>query len=58
MERVDLRSFRFVVGILLIIVGLVLLLVSEGRNSTAGAVAFFVLGLMSIAISRRDKIRK
>jgi O-antigen ligase len=48
-----LNRSRFIVGVILIVVAIVMFLFLGGQVSTAGAVAILVLGLVSIAISRR-----
>jgi hypothetical protein len=45
---------RFIVGLVLIAVAVVALVLGEGGSSTAGPIALGVLGLVSIAISRRN----
>jgi hypothetical protein len=47
------KRSQLVVGLMLIAVAVLLLLLGEGDSATAGAVAFGVLGLVTIAISRR-----
>ena len=47
------KRSQLVVGLMLIAVAVLLLLLGEGDSTTAGAVAFGVLGLVTIAISRR-----
>lgn len=44
---------RFIVGLILVAAAILIYLFAEGTISTAGAVAMGVLGLVSIAISRR-----
>jgi len=44
---------RLVVGIILVLVAALLFLLGEGTFTTAGAVAIGVLGLASIAVSRK-----
>ncbi len=44
---------RLIVGLALIVIAVALFLLGRGDYSTAGAVALGVLGLVSIAISRR-----
>jgi hypothetical protein len=48
-----LNQSRFLVGVVLVIVAAAMLLLTEGDSSTVGAIAIGVLGLISIAISRR-----
>jgi hypothetical protein len=47
------RTSRFIVGLILVAAAVSLLVWGEGTYATAGAVALAVLGLVSIAISRR-----
>ena len=51
----SLNRSRLIVGLALIIVAALMLVVGEGTFATAGAVALGVLGLVSIAISRRGE---
>lgn len=44
---------RLIVGVILVLAAALMFLVGEGSFSTAGAVALAVLGIISIAISRR-----
>ena len=44
---------RFIVGLVLVAVAALILAFTEGGYSTSGAVALGLLGLVSIAISRR-----
>lgn len=53
MNARQLNQSRFLVGVILIIVAATMLLLTEGDYATAGAIALGVLGLVSIAISRR-----
>lgn len=53
MPRTSLQTSRLVVGIILIVVAGLLFLFAQGTFSTAGGIALAVLGLVSIAISRR-----
>ena len=53
MNAQQLSQSRFLVGIALVIVAVALMVFAEGSYAVAGAVAFAVLGLVSIAISRR-----
>lgn len=48
------QKSRFIVGLILIVVAALILFFGEGRYSTSGAVALGVLGLLSVAISRRN----
>jgi hypothetical protein len=47
------RTSRFIVGLILAAAAVLLLLLGEGAHATSGAIALGVLGLVSIAISRR-----
>jgi hypothetical protein len=49
----QLNKSRFIVGIILVGVAVLMLLFAKGNYSTAGAIGIAVLGLVSIAISRR-----
>ena len=53
MERSQLNKSRFIVGIVLVVIAVMMYVFTKGGYSTAGAVAIGVLGLTSIAISRR-----
>ena len=53
MKSSRLSKSRFLVGIVLIFVAALMLVFGEGVYSTAGAIGIGVLGLVSIAISRR-----
>jgi O-antigen ligase len=44
---------RFIVGLVLVVIAGLMFLFAKGTYSTAGAIAIGVLGLVSIAISRR-----
>jgi uncharacterized membrane protein len=44
---------RFVVGLVLVLVAVVLFVFGRGSWSTAGVIALGVLGLITMAISRR-----
>lgn len=44
---------RFIVGVILVLTAALMFLVGQGGFATAGAVALAVLGIVSIAISRR-----
>jgi hypothetical protein len=45
---------RFIVGLILVAVAVLMFLSTEGDYATAGAVAIGILGLTSMAISRRS----
>jgi hypothetical protein len=47
------KTSRFIVGLILVAAAVLLLLLGKGAYATSGAVALGVLGLVSIAISRR-----
>ena len=49
----SLNRSRLIVGLALIIAAALMFVVGEGTFATAGAVALGVLGLASVAISRR-----
>ncbi|HYO88950.1 MAG TPA: hypothetical protein VER79_09895 [Candidatus Limnocylindrales bacterium] len=53
MSRTSLQTSRLIVGVILIIIAGLLFVFAQGNFSTAGGVALAVLGLISIAISRR-----
>jgi hypothetical protein len=53
MESSQLNKSRFIVGIILVAMAVLMFLFAQGDYSTAGAVGIGVLGLVSIAISRR-----
>lgn len=53
MTNQTLSQSRFWVGVILLVVAALMFLGRLGDIATAGAVAFAVLGLASIAISRR-----
>jgi hypothetical protein len=53
MGRSRLNQSRFIIGIILVGIAVLMFLFARGIYSTAGAIAFAVLGLVSIAISRR-----
>jgi multisubunit Na+/H+ antiporter MnhC subunit len=47
------RKSRLIIGLALIVAAVLLFVFGEGRYSDSGVVALAVLGLVSIAISRR-----
>jgi len=51
----QLNKSRFIVGTSLVVIAVLMFLFTKGNYSTAGAIAIAVLGLVSIAISRRTK---
>jgi len=53
MKNPQLNMSRFVVGLILIAVAVLMFLFVKDSYSTVGAIALGVLGLVSIAISRR-----
>ena len=53
MKGSQLNKSRFIVGIVLVVVAVLMFVFAKGDYSTAGAVGIGVLGLVSIAISRR-----
>jgi len=53
MKGSQLSKSRLIVGIMLIIIAALMFVFFNERYATAGAIAIGVLGLVSIAISRR-----
>jgi len=53
MKSSHLNKSRFIVGLILVVIAVLILLFTKGDYSTAGAIGIGVLGLISIAISRR-----
>ena len=53
MQDSQLNKSRFVVGVIMVIVAVLMFLFASGNYSTAGATAIGVLGFASIAISRK-----
>jgi cell division protein FtsW (lipid II flippase) len=53
MKSSQLSRSRFIVGIVLVVIAVLMFLFAQGDYSTAGAIGIGVLGLISIAISRR-----
>jgi hypothetical protein len=49
----QLNKSRFIVGIILIVIAVLMFLFAEWDYSTAGAIGIGILGLVSIAISKR-----
>ena len=47
------KTSRLIVGLILVAVAVLLLVLGEGAYATSGAIAFGVLGLISIALSRK-----
>jgi hypothetical protein len=50
----QLNASRFIVGLILVVISVLMFLFANGDYSTAGAIGLGVLGLVSIAISRRE----
>ena len=53
MKNSQLNRSRFIVGLILVAIAVLMFLFTEGNYSTTGAIGLGVLGLVSIAISRR-----
>ena len=53
MKRSRLKKSRFMVGIILVAIAALMLLFAPGDYAMVGAIGIGVLGLISIAISRR-----
>ena len=53
MNDSQLNKSRFIVGIVLVVIAALMFMFAKGGYSTAGAIGIGVLGLVSIAISRR-----
>ncbi len=53
MDNIVLRRSRIVVGLILVLAATMMFLRGEKSYATAGVVALVVLGLASIALSRR-----
>ena len=53
MASPQLNRSRLIVGIALVAIAVLMFLFAKGNYATAGAIAIGVLGLVSIAISRR-----
>ena len=53
MKGSQLNKSRFIVGIVLVVIAVLMFVFAMGDYSTAGAVGIGVLGLISIAISRK-----
>jgi hypothetical protein len=54
-EEHNMNTSRFIVGLILIALAVAIFLFGGNSYSTAGAVGLGVLGLVSIAISRKKK---
>ena len=52
-RRTDMHRSRLIVGLILIAAAALMFVFGKGSYSTAGVIALLVLGLASIAISRR-----
>jgi hypothetical protein len=52
MNNFRLNKSRFIVGVALVIIAVLMFLFARGDYATAGAIGIGVLGLISIAISR------
>ncbi len=50
------HTSRFIVGLILIAIAVAIFLLGAGEYSTAGAVGLGVLGLVSVATSRKKKM--
>ena len=53
MKNSGLNKSRFIVGLALVGVAVLMFLFGKGEYSTAGAIGISVLGLISVAVSRR-----
>jgi hypothetical protein len=53
MRSSQLNTSRFIVGIVLVLVAVGLFIFAEEGSSTAGAIGIGILGLVTIAISRK-----
>jgi len=53
MRGSQLNKSRFIVGLVLVVIAVLMFLFARGDYATAGVIAFLLLGLTSIAISRR-----
>ena len=53
MKTSQLNKSRFIIGLILVLIAVLMFLFAKGQYSTAGAIGISVLGLISIAISRR-----
>ena len=53
MKSPQLNKSRFIVGIILVVIAVLMFLFAKGDYSTAGVIGIGVLGLVSIAISRK-----
>lgn len=53
MKSSQLNKSRFIVGLVLVAIAVLIFLFAQGEYSTSGAIGLGVLGLVSIAISRR-----
>ena len=53
MDKSRLNKTRFILGIILVVVAVLMLLFGEGGLFTVGAAGIGILGLLNIAVSRR-----
>jgi hypothetical protein len=53
MNSSQLNKSRFIVGLILVVIAVLMFLFVKGDYSTTGAVGIAIIGLVSIAISRR-----
>jgi hypothetical protein len=53
MKDLQLNKSRFIVGVALVVIAILMFLFIKGDNIPTGAIALGDLGLVSIAISRR-----
>ena len=52
-RRTDMQKSRLIVGLILVAAAALIFLFGKGSYSTAGVIALLVVGLTSIAVSRR-----
>jgi hypothetical protein len=55
MQSSGLNKSRFIVGLVLVGVAVLMFLFGKGGYSTTGAIGIGVLGLLSVAVSRRGR---
>jgi hypothetical protein len=53
MNSSQLNKSRFIVGLILVVIAVLMFLFVKGDYSTTGAIGIAIIGLVSIAISRR-----
>lgn len=53
MKPSQLNKSRFIIGLILVLIAVLMFLFAKGQYSTAGAIGIGLLGLISIAISRK-----